>query len=142
MTSTSTWATAVGAALSAALLTACGGPAGSPLVHTAAGARQLVADLGATGDEPLAAAVQATQQLAQGVSASVRDLTITALVNAELAMDQGLGAMPIMVQTRAGQVRLTGVVASRQARERATRLAEGIDGVTAVDNQMTIDPRA
>lgn len=141
MTSMSTIATAVAATLSALLLSACDGPASNTLAHSAAGARHAVAELAAASAQPRTGAVQATQKLARGIAASVRDLTITAHVNAELALDLALGASPIAVQTEAGRVLLTGVAPDREARERAGRLAAGIAGVTAVDNRLVVDHR-
>lgn len=141
MTSTSTLATAFAATLSAALLSACSGPDSSALAHSAAGARHAVVELGTVNSEPVTGAVQATQQLARNIAASVRDLTITAHVNAELALDQTLGASPIAVRTQSGRVLLTGVAPDRAARERAGQLAAGITGVTAVDNRLVVDHR-
>jgi len=72
------------------------------------------------------------------VGDKVADAAITASVNAELAKDAQLSALKINVDTSAGHVMLRGTAPSPDARERATRLAMAVKGVTAVDNQLEV----
>ena len=76
---------------------------------------------------------------AAGTTAQVTtDLAITAKVNAALAVDDKLKATQINVDTRAGQVTLTGAAPDAQSRERATTLASAVDGVKQVNNQLVV----
>jgi len=67
------------------------------------------------------------------------DATITAEVNAGLAKDATLSALKINVDTRDGRVTLKGPAPSADARARATEIAKAVKGVSAVDNQLTVN---
>lgn len=69
------------------------------------------------------------------------DVTITAKVNAALVADDKLKATQINVDTREGQVTLTGQAPDAQARARATTLASAVDGVKQVNNQLVVSPK-
>ncbi len=69
------------------------------------------------------------------------DVTITAKVNAALVADDKLKATQINVDTREGQVTLTGQAPDAQSRERATTLASAVDGVKQVNNQLVVSPK-
>lgn len=87
------------------------------------------------------AATTATQEIkeaAGGVKSAVSDAAITASVNAELARDSELSSLRIDVDTNAGKVALKGTAPNADARERATRLARAVSGVTDVDNQLAL----
>ena len=83
-----------------------------------------------------------THDAAANAKAAVTDVGITAKVNAGLAKDPDLSAVRIDVDTKGGAVTLTGPVKSEQARERATQIARGVDGVTRVENHLEIRPGA
>lgn len=72
------------------------------------------------------------------VGSKVADASITASVNAELAKDPALSALRINVDTSDGRVLLKGTAPDQIARERATRLAAGVKGVSKVDNQLEV----
>jgi osmotically-inducible protein OsmY len=80
----------------------------------------------------------ATSEAVRDAGNAVSDAAITASVNAELAKDPALSALQIDVDTSGGRVALKGSAPDEAARERATQLAQSIDGVTAVDNQLTV----
>ena len=89
--------------------------------------------------EQVAAEVrQEAREVTSSVKSAVNDASITASVNAELARDTELSAVRIDVDTSGGKVALKGNVPTAEARERATRLARGVDGVTEVDNQLEV----
>jgi hyperosmotically inducible periplasmic protein len=75
---------------------------------------------------------------ADNVTESATDMAITAKVNAALAADDKLSALKIDVDTKAGNVELTGTAPDEAARERATTLAAAVDGVATVDNRLTV----
>ena len=72
------------------------------------------------------------------VAATVADAAITASVNAELAKDDKLSALKINVDTVGGAVSLRGSAPDALSRDRATRLAAAVKGVTRVDNQLEV----
>lgn len=69
---------------------------------------------------------------------ALTDAGITTSITAELAKDPALSALKINVDTSAGKVVLRGTAPSADARDRAARLAMGVRGVTAVDNQLSV----
>jgi len=131
----------------AALLAACdrsddAPTAGEKLDATVAKVEQTVdqakADAMAAGKD----AKQAMTEAASTVTAKAQDATITAAVNTELAKDKELSALSIDVDTVDGRVSLRGEAPSDTARSRATGLAASIDGVSSVDNQLTVVPKS
>lgn len=68
----------------------------------------------------------------------MKDASITTKVNAELARDNDLSALKINVDTSAGHVVLRGSAPNDAARDRATTIAQRVDGVLTVDNQLTL----
>jgi len=73
---------------------------------------------------------------------TVDDTAITARVNTALARDASLGqAMNVDVTTYRGVVQLSGFVNSRQAVQRAGEIANDIDGVRSVENNLQVTPQ-
>lgn len=68
----------------------------------------------------------------------MKDAAITTKVNTELARDNDLSAIKINVDTAAGHVVLRGTAPNDAARDRATTIAQRVDGVLSVDNQLTV----
>jgi hyperosmotically inducible protein len=68
----------------------------------------------------------------------MKDASITTKVNAELARDNDLSALKINVDTIDGKVVLRGTAPNDAARDRATTIAQRVDGVLSVDNQLTV----
>ncbi|MCA0239319.1 MAG: BON domain-containing protein [Proteobacteria bacterium] len=81
---------------------------------------------------------QKVENAAARVGDAVSDAAITASVNGELAKDDKLSALKINVDTSNGRVTLTGKAPDADSRERATRLAAGVKGVTNVENRLEI----
>jgi len=90
--------------------------------------------------ENVAEAKAETKEAAANASAAVADAGITAKVNAAFAADPDVSAIRIDVDTKDGVVTLNGPAKSQQARDRATQLAKGIDGVKRVENKLEIRP--
>jgi hyperosmotically inducible protein len=78
------------------------------------------------------------KQAGAEAKSAIGDASITASINAELAKDKELSALRINVDTVNGRVALHGTAPTDSARERATRLAMGVDGVHSVDNQLSV----
>jgi osmotically-inducible protein OsmY len=84
------------------------------------------------------AASAATGRAAQAVTSQARDMSITAELKAKLAKDSQLSALRIDVDTNDGRVVLRGSAPTLAAREHATDLARGIDGVMGVENELQV----
>jgi len=83
---------------------------------------------------------QATGDAAQVATAAVTDAAITTGIKAKLFADAQLKARDIHVETRAGLAALHGTVPDEASRGRAAQLAAAVQGVTGVDNQLTVAP--
>jgi hyperosmotically inducible periplasmic protein len=70
---------------------------------------------------------------------SITDSAITAAVNSKLAASDENGAINVNVDTRVGEVTLTGVVETQAEKERAELIAANTEGVTRVINNITVD---
>jgi len=76
------------------------------------------------------------------VASVVDDSVITASVKADLLKDANLSAFKVDVSTNKGEVTLKGNVDTTAAKERASRLALGIEGVTKVNNELQVSPKS
>lgn len=68
-----------------------------------------------------------------------RDASITGLVRATLAAHRSTSPMRTEIETRNGEVTVSGVAANAAGKSLITRLVADINGVTCVKNQMTVD---
>ena len=71
---------------------------------------------------------------------ALTDTGITRAVHRELQSDPGVEAHRVDVATDQGQVTLSGTVGSILAKERASRVARTVKGVTRVTNTITVSP--
>lgn len=114
-----------------ALLAACSKPeeqtAGQKLDETIARTEQAGAEIQTDA-----------QQMANQAGQALTDAGITTKINAALAADDELKALQINVDTKDGRVVLTGAAPNANAQQRATMLAQAVEGVTAVDNRLVI----
>jgi osmotically-inducible protein OsmY len=85
-------------------------------------------------------AKQATGAAAQAVTVAVTDAAVTTGIKAKLFADAQLKAREIHVETQAGAVTLHGKVPDEATRTRAAQLAAAVQGVTGVDNRLTVEP--
>ena len=67
------------------------------------------------------------------------DATITTKVKMKLMGNRATSALKTSVETTEGVVTLTGMAKTAAEKELATKLAEEVDGVKTVNNQMQID---
>jgi osmotically-inducible protein OsmY len=84
------------------------------------------------------AARESVGQAVDATANKVKDAGITTAINAELARDASLSALKIDVDTNGGRVSLKGTAPDAPSRERATLLAQRVEGVVSVDNQLEI----
>ena len=123
-------------------LVACGKDdemtAGEKLDSGVASAQEKANDAKSEVAQGMAAAKEETKEVAGEIADKAGDAAITAGVNAELAKDSTLSALKIDVDTSGGKVALHGTAPDAESRERATRLASGVKGVTDVDNKLEV----
>ena len=68
----------------------------------------------------------------------VDDAAITTALKAKFVADADLKALDISVDTVGGVVTLTGMAPSATAKNRATEIARTVDGVSNVNNNLTV----
>jgi hyperosmotically inducible periplasmic protein len=76
---------------------------------------------------------------AENAGQYVDDATITTKVKAALLSDSQLKATKVSVQTTQGTVQLTGAVGSKSQESEAVRVANQVNGVKTVTDQLTVD---
>jgi hyperosmotically inducible protein len=70
------------------------------------------------------------------------DTAITAAVKAGIVAEPGLKVLKIDVDTKDGQVTLTGSVDSAENLQRATQVASSVNGVKGVDNRLAVSSKS
>jgi hyperosmotically inducible protein len=115
--------TLIATALTAAALIAC-----SPAE------RQQTA---ATADQTARSARDGASRAADSAGRAVDDAAVTARVKSALLADDQVKAMAIDVDTSAGTVTLTGNVANAAVKQRAEQLAQNVEGVKSVRNNLS-----
>jgi len=84
------------------------------------------------------AATGAVTDRIEQTSTGVSDAAITASIKTDLLKDPYLSARRIDVSTVRGEVTLRGVATSDTSRQRATRMAGAVAGVSRVNNELTL----
>ncbi len=92
----------------------------------------------AGASQALGEAKQATGDAARAAGEVLADSGITAQIKSSLAADAELKVLDISVETQAGHAALRGTAPNAAARDRAAELATAVQGVVAVDNQLTV----
>lgn len=72
------------------------------------------------------------------VGTEIDDSVITTRVKSALLADHDARSFDIQVETRKGQVQLSGFVDTRERMDKAVALVRQVDGVKGVDNGMTL----
>jgi len=80
----------------------------------------------------------ASTQKHESTGQYIDDTAITTSVKAAIFNEPGLKSAEINVETFKGRVQLSGFVSSREKIERAVHVAQGINGVTSVSNDMQV----
>jgi osmotically-inducible protein OsmY len=131
---------------SASLLTACGREdertAGQKVDQAIATTENKAKEVAADAREAGRDASQAMGAAVDSASSKSKDMAITAEVKTRLARDDKLSALAINVDTDAGKVVLRGSAPDSMSRTRATELAQGVDGVVAVANELNVQPKS
>ena len=79
------------------------------------------------------------EQSADRAGQAVKDAAITTSIKTKYLADDTLKGMDISVDTEQGVVMLTGSVQSDAAKNLAEQIARDVDGVTGVNNQLTVN---
>lgn len=106
--------------------------------RTQEAASQVKQDAQAAGNDIKQDASQAGTAIADGAA----DLNITAKVKTALAADDKLSAMAISVNTTNKVVTLTGPAPTQADSDRATSMAQAVEGVTEVKNELTVSAKS
>jgi hyperosmotically inducible periplasmic protein len=72
------------------------------------------------------------------IGTEIDDATITTKVKTAFLTDNYVKGLDIKVETRKGEVQLSGYVDSQQQIDKAVAIAKGIEGVKNVDNKMMV----
>jgi hyperosmotically inducible periplasmic protein len=83
-------------------------------------------------------AAQATANAGKELARTVDDATITSAIKMKFAKDETVKAFDINVDTKNGNVTLTGQVGSETEASRAVMLARGVEGVRNVTSNLTV----
>lgn len=83
---------------------------------------------------------EAARQGTDAVADTSRDVAITSAVKLRLAQDPDLSALSINVDTEGGNVVLRGNAPNVAARTKASELANAVDGVRSVTNELNVQP--
>lgn len=78
--------------------------------------------------------------VAVAAACSASDPGVTTAVKSKLAADDTVKAYQIDVDTKGGVVTLSGAVETQAAKDRAIQLARETDGVSSVDDRLTVNP--
>lgn len=96
--------------------------------NAVADARQGTEDMGTT-----------LEQKADQAGQAIDDAAITTTIKGKYLADDTLKGLDISVDTDQGVVMLTGSVQDQAARDHATDIAKGVDGVVSVNNELKIN---
>lgn len=92
----------------------------------------------ATAALPITAQANDPAQQQRSAGQAIDDATITASIKTKLLADSRTKGFDVNVDTRNGQVTLTGGADSAAAKQAATELARTVDGVVGVDNRLVV----
>lgn len=84
--------------------------------------------------------IAAVALVAAAVGCSASDPGVTTAVKSKLAADDTVKAYQIDVDTQGGVVTLSGAVETQAAKDRAVQLARETDGVSRVEDRLTVNP--
>lgn len=91
-------------------------------------------------DDATAKVAAATERAADKTAAVIDDATITTKVKAAVLAEPGLKTLQINVDTRDGNVTLNGTVDTPELKERAMQVAQAVEGVKTVSDQLVVKP--
>jgi hyperosmotically inducible protein len=81
-----------------------------------------------------------TESATNKVADKMDDAAITAKVKTALMAEPGLKSLEINVDTRDNNVTLAGTVGSPDLKQKAVQIAQGVEGVKSVNDQLVVKP--
>ena len=121
--------------------------AGTALFAAGCGDQRNSSTVGQKVDNAADKVAAATERAADKTSAAVSkagdkmdDATIAAKVKTALMAEPGLKSLDINVDTRDNNVTLAGTVGSAELKQKATQIAQQVEGVKSVSDQLVIKP--
>jgi len=94
--------------------------------------------MGASKDSSMASGSMSSPAASSTAAAAVDDAAITTKVKAAVLAEPGLKSMDINVDTKDGVVTLAGTVGSQDLKQRATQVAQQVQGVKQVSDQLVV----
>ena len=90
---------------------------------------------------PVASFAADTDTERHSAKAFVKDSVITSKIKALYAKDKGVSALHIKVDTdKDGVVQLKGKAKTQAEADKAVQIAQGVEGVTSVENKIKVTP--
>ena len=114
--------------------------AGAALMAAGCGERSSTETVGQKVDRAADKVATTTDQAAAKAGAAIDDAAITTKVKAAVLAEPGLKSLEINVETREGVVTLAGTVGSPELKRRATQIAQNVEGVRSVSDQLVVVP--
>jgi len=105
------------------------------------GVKEVKNDLRLAATDAAAAPTEGTAaRLGHETESALSDSTITTKVKAALVREKDLSAMDVNVETKEGVVQLSGFVDAKDQQDRAGKIAQSIEGVKDVKNDLRLKP--
>jgi len=114
-------------------------PAGSTTTTTVSPSQAASNAMAAT-TSAMEKAASATERAAEKAGDAIGDAAITGKVKTALIGDPDVKALVIDVDTKNGVVTLSGSADTPAHSEKATTVAQGVEGVKSVENHLTVKP--
>ena len=114
-----------------------------PDVDAPVGTSGVIDDVDIDTERARATGAEIGESVAEGATEAQRaaaNATLTAKIKAKMALDDGVTAANIDVDTNGSVVTLSGRVGSASERTRAVQLARETDGVTSVQDRLQVAP--
>ena len=99
-------------------------------------------DMGAATEQAAGNVASETEQAANTVGEAIDDGVITTKVKSALLADDTVKGLDINVDTMNGTVTLNGTVDNQAQADRATEITKGIEGVSNVQSNLTVNDSA
>jgi hyperosmotically inducible protein len=112
--------------------------AGIALFGAGCGERSSTDTVGQKMDRTTDKMAATTDKATAKAAAAIDDATITTKVKTAVLAEPGLKALQIEVDTKNGVVTLAGTVDTPALKERAQQVAQAVNGVKSVDNNLAV----
>lgn len=115
-----------------------GGTAGSPPAEPSAAAPSAGSSSSGSSEASSSSGASGTSGPASSAGAVIDDSIISTKVKTALLADAEIKGTDIVVETKKGEVQLSGFVRDKAQIDKAVKLASAVEGVKKVDNKITV----